>query len=220
MTICIIPARRNSKRLPQKNILPFAGKPMIANVIENCLKSSVFSKIVVSSEDNGVLEIASTYNVTVHKRSLDLASDTASVDEVCMEVLQKHECDAFCCVYPTAVLLTPKTIRESAKHFFQFSEENCSAMMGVSSFDFPPVQALVPKADGCWEHLLQGFEKIKSQAYPETRVSNGTFYWAYTKAFVVEQTFYTNKLQVFDVDLKEVSDLNVQADYDKLLDRA
>lgn len=219
MALCIIPARVNSKRLPNKNILPFAGKPMIATVIENCINSSVFSKIIVSSEDNGVLEIASAYDATPHKRSVALASDTASVDQVCTEVLQANECNSFCCVYPTSVLLTAKTIRESAKHFFQFSEKNCSVMMGVSSFDFSPVQALVPKADGCWELLLKKFEKKKSQNFPETRVSNGTFYWAYTDTFIKEQSFYTSKLRVFDVDPKEVCDVNVQADYEKLLSK-
>tara|TARA_B100000989_G_C19530010_1_gene469076 strand:+ start:2499 stop:3167 length:669 start_codon:yes stop_codon:yes gene_type:complete len=219
MTLCIIPARSNSKRLPNKNILPFAGKPMVASVIENCKNSTVFSKIIVSSEDDEVLKIASAFDATPHKRSADLATDTASVVGVCTEVLKANECNVFCCVYPTSVLLTARTIEKSNKHFLQFSVESCSVMMGVSRFEFAPVQALVPKADGCWELLIKEFEKKKSQDFPETRVSNGTFYWAYKNNFIKEKTFYTRKLRVFDVDPEEVSDLNVQADYDKLLSK-
>ena len=50
MTICIIPARSGSKRLKNKNIINFFGKPMVAHVIDIAKKSKLFSKIVVTTD--------------------------------------------------------------------------------------------------------------------------------------------------------------------------
>lgn len=72
---------------------------------------------------------------------------------------------------------------------------------------------------GAGSFCSRNLKKKKSQNFPETRVSNGTFYWAYTDTFIKEQSFYTSKLRVFDVDPKEVCDVNVQADYEKLLSK-
>lgn len=54
----MIPARGGSKRIPRKNIKDFHGKPMIAWSIEAAQKSSIFSKIIVSTDDNEIADIA------------------------------------------------------------------------------------------------------------------------------------------------------------------
>ena len=49
-SICIIPARYGSKRVPRKNIINFFGKPLIGHVIQNAIKSNCFQKIYVSTD--------------------------------------------------------------------------------------------------------------------------------------------------------------------------
>ena len=65
--LAIIPARAGSKRLPQKNLKGFSGKPLIAWTIETALQTDWLAKIVVSSDDNAVLEICEK----IQKKSLD-----------------------------------------------------------------------------------------------------------------------------------------------------
>ena len=54
MTLCIIPARGGSKRIPRKNIKLFYGKPMIAYSIQAALKSACFEHIIVSTDDEEI----------------------------------------------------------------------------------------------------------------------------------------------------------------------
>ena len=56
--LCIIPARGGSKRIPRKNIIDFLGKPLIAYSIENALNSGIFDEVVLSSDDEEIIEVA------------------------------------------------------------------------------------------------------------------------------------------------------------------
>ena len=67
--IAIIPARGGSKRLPGKNILDLAGKPLIAWTIEAALNSKYIDKIVVSTDDEKILDISSQYGVDIVKKA-------------------------------------------------------------------------------------------------------------------------------------------------------
>lgn len=213
--IAIIPARGGSKRLPRKNILPLGGRPLLTRVIECCLLSGVFSKIIVSTEDAEIAEVAKGAGADVHMRSELLAQDRSTVVEVCKDVLQTEECVDFCCVYATSGLLTPKTIRDSGMIFF--NDKAAHTLIGVSSFNYSPVQALKVDDDDYAEMLLPEYMKVQSQFHPKTRVSNGTFCWARRELFLMEGTFYSSKLRVFDVPDNEVCDLDTPEDYERLL---
>ena len=76
--LAIIPARGGSKRLPRKNLLDLCGKPLIAWSIEAALKSKYISKVIVSSDDEEILNIAKEYKADFIKRPDELASDTAT----------------------------------------------------------------------------------------------------------------------------------------------
>ena len=56
--IAIIPARGGSKRIPKKNIKDFLGKPIIAYSIELALNIKLFSKVIVSTDDEEIKDIA------------------------------------------------------------------------------------------------------------------------------------------------------------------
>ena len=58
MNICVIPARGGSKRIPKKNIKIFNGKPIIAYSIEAALASGCFGKVIVSTDDSEISEVA------------------------------------------------------------------------------------------------------------------------------------------------------------------
>ena len=58
MKIAVIPARGGSKRIPRKNIKEFCGKPMIAWSIVAALQSGCFDRIVVSTDDTEIAEVA------------------------------------------------------------------------------------------------------------------------------------------------------------------
>ena len=213
--IAIIPARGGSKRLPRKNILPLNGIPLLEHVINTCEKSSCFEQIIVSTEDDEIADIAINCGVDLHRRPENLSTDQAGVIDVCLDVLETHNCDLFCCVYATAALLKTRTIQESYEKFKSLS--NSSTLLGVSHYNYPPVQALEILPSGHARLLMQEYANIKSQMHPVTRVSNGTFCWADTKSFKNYKSFYAKDLSVFDVPGDEVCDVDTPSDYEALL---
>ena len=65
MNIAIIPARGGSKRIPRKNIKLFHGRPIISYSIEVALKSGLFEKVIVSTDDEEIKSISEKYGAIV-----------------------------------------------------------------------------------------------------------------------------------------------------------
>jgi CMP-N-acetylneuraminic acid synthetase len=74
-TVC---ARGGSKGFPKKNIMPLAGKPLIAYTIEVALKWKKIDKLIVSTDDCEIAKISTEYGAeTPFMRPAELATDTA-----------------------------------------------------------------------------------------------------------------------------------------------
>ncbi|MGR2736821.1 acylneuraminate cytidylyltransferase family protein [Billgrantia sp. Q4P2] len=209
--VAIIPARGGSKRLPRKNILPLGNKPLLMWVIENCKKTNIFERIIVSTEDEEIADVAHSAGAEVFERTIALSHDTATVVQVCEEVLSDIPCDIFCCIYATSVFLSPSTLIKSANIFDESTDAN--VLMGVSQYNYAPVQALKVDDSGFASLLFPEYANVQSQKYPVSRVSNGTFYWGRRTEFLKEMTFYSDKLKVFDVPDNEVCDIDTEQDY-------
>ena len=101
--LAVVPARGGSKGVPRKNVRPFLGKPLIAWTIEEALKSSYIDRLIVTSEDEEIREIANQSGAeTPFVRPIELATDTAvGVDVLCHAVESTDE------NYDYVVLLQP-----------------------------------------------------------------------------------------------------------------
>ena len=119
MILCIIPARLNSKRIPQKNIKNFHGKPIISYVIKTAIRSKIFDKIIVSTESKKVGLISRKYGAEyLFKRPKKLSGDFVWPKDVIKQAIkwvEKHieKPKLICCIYPTAPLLLPADLINS-----------------------------------------------------------------------------------------------------------
>lgn len=107
-TIAIITARAGSKRIKNKNIISFFGKPMIAYSINCAKKSRLFDEIFVSTDSNKIKKISLKYGAKVpFIRSKKLSNDFTGTQEVIKNFLQKlkKKYKYVCCIYPTAPLM-------------------------------------------------------------------------------------------------------------------
>ena len=86
----IILARGGSKGLPNKNILEFSGKPLLAWTIDHCIKAGV-TDVFVSSDCDEILNVASNYGANKIKRPTDLSSDVASAESGWLHALSEIE---------------------------------------------------------------------------------------------------------------------------------
>jgi len=89
--LAIIPARGGSKRLPGKNIKLLNGKPLIAHSIDFALTSPEINKVIVSTEDKNIAQIAADFGAEVIERPKELAQDTTKTAPVLMHVVQELE---------------------------------------------------------------------------------------------------------------------------------
>ena len=116
--LAVIHAREGSKRIPNKNIKLFHGKPIISYPIDVAKKSALFSKIIVSTDDSEIATVALSCGAEVpFLRPSELANDYASTDEALIHALhwldeQKLFFEYVCCIYPANPLINEKYLKE------------------------------------------------------------------------------------------------------------
>lgn len=113
--VAILPARGGSKRIPHKNIKPFAGRPAIAWPIAAARASGCFSRIVVSTDDTQIAEIASRFGAEApFLREAALADDYTGTTEVVRDAVARLDLSAgtiVACLYPTAFFLEARDLQ-------------------------------------------------------------------------------------------------------------
>lgn len=117
MRVAVIPARGGSKRIPRKNIKSFCGKPMIAWSIEAAKSSGLFDRIIVSTDDVEIAEVARQWGAEVpFMRPEELSNDHAGTTPVIAHATQWAldqglEVTAVCCLYATAPFVQTEDIK-------------------------------------------------------------------------------------------------------------
>lgn len=192
-SVAIIPARGGSKRLPRKNIIDFHGKPVIAYTIEAAASTSRFDRVVVSTEDEEIAEIAQRFGADVEPRPEDLATDTATVVQVCEHVLLTERergtrYDVLCCLYATAPLRTADDIK--AVMDLVVDDPRCDYAMAVTEFDLPVNQALTLGDDGLLRAAMPDLLRLRQNDVPKFCVDNGSTYVARASSFLQSLNFY------------------------------
>src|SRR5580704_4984112 len=85
--LAIIPARGGSKGIPRKNLLPLAGKPLLAQSILQCQQTPAITGVVVSTDDSKIAAITNGWGAEVVHRPLEISGDTASSESALVHVL-------------------------------------------------------------------------------------------------------------------------------------
>ena len=135
--LAIVPARKGSKRVPNKNTRQLAGKPLVQYSIEHGIEASLVDEVVVSTDDIKICQLAETLGATVHKREASLASDSALSIDVVRDVL--HGMAGVGRRFDLAVLLQPTSpFRQPGKVDEAISllvEEECDSVVSVVNVD-------------------------------------------------------------------------------------
>lgn len=209
--ICVIPARGGSKRIPRKNIKPFLGKPIIAYSIQSALEAGIFDEVMVSTDDEEIAEIAKQYGAKVpFYRSAETSNDFAITVDVLNEVLNEYKkrgkvFDYICCIYPTALFITPERLRDS----FQYMLDNgYDSAFPIVQYSYPIQRGLRINEDQRVNMIWPQFIKSRSQELEPTYHDAGQFYFRSvqkleeTNAMKGDNTYgiVTSELEVQDLD--------------------
>ncbi len=122
-TLAVIPARSGSKGLPDKNIRPLLGKPLMAYSIEAAITSEIFDEVMVSTDSHSYADIAEKFGASVpFLRSEENSGDSAGSWDTVNEVLERYHSigknfDAVCLLQPTSPLRSSEDISNAYKLF-------------------------------------------------------------------------------------------------------
>lgn len=212
--LAIVPARQGSKRIPNKNILPLGGKPLITYSIESAIKSNYIDQVVVSSDSQEILSIAQSLNVLPLLRPDALSSDTASA----MSVI-KHAIDEFK-RYDYIVYLQPTSPLRDENHIDEaielLTDKGAKAVISVCESDCSPLWAGQVPEDGNMTSFLQGVVTNKrSQDLEKYYSINGAIYICNTEHFLQEKTlFIKNDIYAYRMDKKASVDIDEPLDFE------
>jgi len=178
----IIPARKGSKRFPNKHHIELLGKPMFAYTIEAALQAKLLDRVVVSSDDLELKEIAESYDIEFIERPAELSTATAAIDDafrhVCRHLYDRdgYKPDIVIAMQGNVPVRKEGQIDEVIKRFKELPDATavCTAQEGR----LRPEWAKVIKDESTGEvaPYLTGYTGYRKQDYPKLFTMDGAIY--------------------------------------------
>ena len=217
MNVAVIPARGGSKRIPRKNVRDFCGRPMLAWSIEAAQRSGIFQRVVVSTDDAEIREIAESWGAEApFERPAELANDHAGTVAVMRHAVAclldlNWEMDHVCCIYATAPLLLPADLQQGLELLSE--DEALDFVFAVAGYDFPTQRALSLDADSRVAMVQPEHEMTRSQDLPARYHDAGQFYWARTRAWLELARVYSARSKGVVLPSIRVQDIDTEEDW-------
>ena len=213
-SLCIIPARGGSKRIPRKNIREFLGKPIIAYSIEIAVKSGLFDEVMVSTDDEEIREVSIGCGASVpYLRSEKNSDDYATTMDVINEVVTRYRdigqtFDYVCCIYPTAPFVKIEHLKEGQDLLLS---SNCKSVFPIVEFSYPIWRGLSLHSDNrssmVWpEHLTS-----RSQDLDKVYHDAGQWYWL--NIHKIDSSLFSDDSRSVVLDPLNVQDIDNETDW-------
>jgi len=212
--LAVIPARGGSKRLPQKNILPLAGKPLIKWTIEASLYSRYIDKVVVSSDDEEILKISVNAGAEIIRRPKELAIDEASSFSVVEHVLSELEYnpDYLALMQPTSPLRNNKHIDEAIELLIS---KKVDAVISVCETEHSPLwMNTLPKNGSMNQFIKTKFKELRSQDLPIYYRLNGAIYLSEIHSLITNRSFWGDQTKAYIMPKKKSIDIDTSIDFE------
>jgi len=180
--LSVIPARGGSKGLPGKNLLPFAGAPLIAHTITFAKMCPEIDRCLVSTDSSEIAEVAKRFGADVPwLRPAELARDDTPIWPVLRHALEEAEreqgghYDALLLLDPTSPAREPSDVAEALRRLI--GQSDADGIIGVSQPDFNPTWHCVVEREG-WMVALhpEGVRCERRQEAPAVYRINGSLY--------------------------------------------
>lgn len=210
--LAIIPARGGSKELPQKNILPLAGKPLIAWTIDAAYGSRYLDRTLVSSDSAEIAEIAAEYDGDVpFIRPAQLATDSSPiVDTLLHAVGEVGPYDYLVLLQPTSPLRTSMDIDRALELTINHQVRSCVSVSEVQKspywmYECTESQRLKP--------IITSAEvRTRRQDLPKVYVLNGAVYVTRTDWLQVERGFLNDDTLAYVMPQERSLDVDSELD--------
>jgi len=207
----IIPARGGSKGIPRKNIQNLGGKPLIAWTIEEAKKSLYIDRLILSSEDDEIIQTAKQFNCEVpFVRPKELAKDdTPGIEPVIHAInILPEKYDYVCLLQPTSPLRRVKDIDGCIEKCIDLNASSC---VSVCEVDQHPYWMYEIRKN---EILIPFFQNkiARRQELPKIFTLNGAVYIASIKKILQQKTFLSDDTLGYVMNKEDSIDIDNQLD--------
>lgn len=218
MRLAIIPARGGSKRIPRKNIKVFGGKPMISYSIIAAQQSGCFDRIVVSTDDPEIAEVAKAYGAEVpFTRPSKLSDDYTGTTPVIAHAISWQNANGrqvseACCIYATA----PFVQHSDLKSGLQLLQRNdAEYALSVTNYPFPIQRAIRITNENRVEMFQPQHFNTRSQDLEEAWHDAGQFYWGKAKAWLELRPIFSSGAIPVPLPRHRVQDIDTPDDWER-----
>jgi pseudaminic acid cytidylyltransferase len=215
-SICVIPARGGSKRIPRKNIRNFCGKPMIVWSIETALSCSLFEHVIVSTDDPFIAEVAKSAGAAVpFMRPNSLSDDFTGTREVIQHSITKlidlnYKFDSVCCLYATAPFVLIDDILKAYRLYL--SSPDCQVVFAATTFSHPIERALTLDEQGIAHALYPNKIQSRTQDLMNCFHDIGQFYWASCLRWSLSKSLINDAIPII-IPSSRAHDIDTEEDW-------
>ncbi|MCR4695261.1 MAG: acylneuraminate cytidylyltransferase family protein [Pseudobutyrivibrio sp.] len=218
--IALIPARGGSKGVPGKNIKDLCGKPLIAYAIEAALRADGIDRVIVTTDDQAIADVAREYGAEVPFIRPDyLASDTSSAIDVYLHATEfvmnetGEKIDKFMVLLPTVPMRTEKHIEEALA---QFERDEATTLISYTEAEVP----------ASWYHTIddqgrlhnagfgQGSNVSNRQANEKYYIPNGAIYILDYDLLKEKRTYYCDNTVAYVMKSEDSIDIDYPMDFE------
>jgi pseudaminic acid cytidylyltransferase len=216
--VAVIPARGGSKRIPRKNIRSFAGRPLISFSIECALRSQIFDRVIVSTDDDEVAAVSEQYGAEVpFMRPASLADDYAGTTPVIAHAIEQLHLagvpsTAVCCIYPTAPFINTDDLRTGLRKLLT---GHWQYVFSATTFAFPVFRSFQCGEEGAISMFFPEHFAARSQDLPEALHDAGQFYWGQPEAWLSGKRIFDNWSTVVKLPRWRVQDIDTEEDWSR-----
>jgi pseudaminic acid cytidylyltransferase len=214
--IAVIPARGGSKRIHRKNIKLFGGQPMISWSIAAALKSSCFDRIIVSTDDPEIAEVAKAHGAEVpFVRPPELSDDHTGIVPVIAHAVawqnaNGEDVSAACCILATAPFIRAADLQRGWQ---AMQESGAEYAFSVTSYAFPIQRAIrITPAQRVAMFQPEHFT-TRSQDLEEAWHDAGQFYWGKAEAWLTGLPLFSEAATPIRLPRHRVQDIDTPEDW-------
>ena len=215
MIIAVIPARGGSKRVPRKNVKDFCGRPMIAWSIEAALESGCFDRVIVSTDDDEIAEVAQACGAEApFRRPAELSDDHTPTVPVVAHAIRWQQRTApverACCIYATAPFIRAEDLRAGLALLEARAAEYAFT---ATTFEFPIQRAIRLDAGGGVSMIQPEHLMTRSQDLEEAFHDAGQFYWGRADAWLADRPIFGPGSVALVLERQRVQDIDTDEDW-------
>ena len=218
MRLAIIPARGGSKRIPRKNIKTFCGKPMIAWSIEAAQQSGCFDRIVVSTDDAEIAQVAKAHGAEApFVRPPELSDDHTGTIPVIAHAIAWQNVNGqpvsqACCIYATAPFVQSSDLQRGLQIL---QSSGADYAFSVTSYAFPIQRAIRITPEQRVSMFQPEHFGTRSQDLEEAWHDAGQFYWGEANAWVASKPLFNQDAVPVILPRHRVQDIDTEVDWQR-----